>query len=183
MKKKLVFWLGLGILMSCQNPTAEKDFKIREYFPIDSVLQSQMQLTIGKEIIKTVTIGDVTETATLQATNSFLEKEWNFLESYDINKPGFVGAMDVIQSGNMLRYQPKAGQKVFLDYIEYTFDQNNISSIKGSSLDDKAKSIYGSARKFNLLFEDGTLKEYSISGYQKIIMKDTVYFEVKGIVQ
>ena len=175
---------GLFLLIGCVAEREERSFRVRDYYPIDSVLVAQKAILMGLPLQKTVVIGDKRESVSLTIDAAFLEKEWEALEAFNINKPGFVGAIDVIKSDSSILYKPKAGQNIKLDFVQYTFShQGALSRISGAFLDDNAKTIYGSFRNFQLDFEEGVIDQYQISGFQKIILKDTVFFEVRGQVQ
>ena len=182
---RLLSWILVTLaIASCTPPESTVSSNSLGFISLDSIVNGQQPYLLGKKINKYIQIGDQTEVQALLIDSVFFDKEWSFLSSFDLNKPRFVGGIESIKTQQTVRYQPKTGQNYLLDYLEFQFDRaNQLVQVTGAFSDEQAKSIYASAREFSLKFENGKIQSYRVSGYQKIIMKDTVHFEIVGRVE
>ncbi|MFT6939241.1 MAG: hypothetical protein ACJASN_000724 [Cyclobacteriaceae bacterium] len=182
MKQQIIFAVVGYVLVACGG-AAPYTAKPTDFYPLDSLMSAQQPLLQEKEVVKTVSIGEKSENTTFEGTEDWFDKEFGFLKEFELNKPGYVGSIEVSEKEGVLLYAPKAGEKMIIDFVKYTFDENRVlATIEGTYTDQNAKSIYGSFRSFTLDFSQGVLQSYKIRGYQKIILRDTVYFEVSGII-
>lgn len=171
-------------LVGCGTNSSSTSFEVQSFISIDSIMRNQQDRLLGKEVRKVVKIDGILEEKMITIDSGFMDSEWNFLSEFDLNKPGFVGGIEILREGNNVRYQPKANQTYLLEFLEYQFnDQQEIQSVAGAFKDQKASMLYQSTRSFEFNFENELIVDYIISGYQKIVLKDTVLFEITGRVQ
>jgi hypothetical protein len=178
-------WITLIIVslffIGCQVPENSQNFEVKSFISLDSIMTAQKQQLVGKMLEKSVQIGEDQEVILLEMDTVFFTKEWSFLSDFELNKPGFVGGIEVTKNDSLIKYNKKPGQSFLFDYMTIGFDSNHqIAWIEGAYTDTQAEVIYGSARKFKFLFSNGQMNQYDIQGYQKIILRDTVFFEITG---
>ena len=168
-------------LIGCSTPPSSEAFKVQSFISLDSIRLSQQSLLMGKKLTKSVLIDNELEKSVVTIDSSFIDNEWSFLEEFDLNKPGYVGGIETTKDQNIVRYEPKSNQSYLLEFLEYRFGPNGeLIQMAGALKDEKAKSLYESTREFKFEFSDGVIEKYTISGYQKIVMNDTVFFEITG---
>jgi hypothetical protein len=171
-------------LMNCASDQPAGSFKVQQFMALDSIIDQQRSMLIGKPLTKSVLIGDDLESSSFEIDSAFILNEWSFLKEFDLNRPGFVGGIQTITGDNFVRYEPKEGQSYLLEHLQFTFDDDDqLLQISGALTDQKARSLYESTRSFQLNLSDGIVSEYIIFGYQKIVLNDTVFFRVSGSIQ
>lgn len=176
--------VGCILMISCATNTSTEAFRTRSFVALDSIVAAQQQVLVGKQLTKSVNIDGEVEVAEMLLDSAFLANEWSFLQEFDLNKPGFVGGIEVQQTDQLVRYTPRANQNYLIEYLEYRYrDGGELTSVSGALKDQKAKALYESTRSFTLSFNEGTISNYSIAGFQKIVMNDTVFFEITGEIQ
>jgi len=169
------------LLIDCSTRPSSEAFQGQSFVSLDSIILSQQRLLIGKKLTKSVLIDDVLEKSIISIDSSFIGNEWSFLKEFNLNKPAFIGGIKTTKAQNVVRYEPKSNESYLFGFLEYRFGTNGeIIQVSGGLKDEKAKSLYESTREFTFEFSDGVIEKYTISGYQKIIMNDTVFFQVTG---
>lgn len=190
--KQAVFivWIVVA-LSSCE--TTRRDTKY--YYALDSVLTEQVQyLTLSHATLsKKATIDGKEETI------SFIPKDttrWKyeldvFAALNDINKPANVGKYHTEQglkdsNSNLFIYTIESTETLPVVFLKvyYLDNLSNIRKIEG--LYREESSLLQSSRHLSMEFESINnkivLTSYSITGGQKMLLRDSVQFSVQGMV-
>lgn len=171
----------VGILMvSACNRMKPDQIAISKYPEIDNLFQNQADLLVGKKLRKEVWLEEESEEQVLTMDSASWEKELSFLEEINPNQPEYVGAFGESSDQGKLMLTLDVGERGVLKMLEFE-STDEISSIKATIHEDK--DVYVHHREIELKFSNQILSSYSIEGYQKIMLKDTVRFKISGIVQ
>ena len=106
-------------LVGCGTNSSSTSFEVQSFISIDSIMRNQQDRLLGKEVRKVVKIDGILEEKMITIDSGFMDSEWNFLSEFDLNKPGFVGGIEILREGNNVRYQPKANQTYLLEFLEW----------------------------------------------------------------
>ncbi|MDH5367523.1 MAG: hypothetical protein OEW67_11080 [Cyclobacteriaceae bacterium] len=187
MKRTFVFLSTVLLLFSCNRNTSQQ--KVREYFPIDSLIQEQIDYLYKNEASLMKSDNDSVSVKGKKLDSKGWKQELGIFESIDINKSSLV---DGYNSGV---YDDPVSN---LDILKYSaleeklqVQEMNIYYLK--SLDDIKKivahvvntnSVYHSSKTLSMEFEKHNgltvLKKYSIIGNQKLATRDSILFSIIG---
>lgn len=168
------------MFLSCQRFKPET-VNIPDYPDFEELYNSQTPKLVGKKLLKEVILDGNVESKTLDMDTSQWKKELAFLLEANPNQPGYVGAFDVTESERELEMVMKNGESGILKNLSLTKPLDGIWSLFAVIHEDK--DVYAHHREVSVSFKDDLLDAFEIKGYQKMIMKDTVWFEIKGKVQ
>lgn len=172
--------LILFIVSGC-NVSGERALSVKEYFNLDSLLDHQIQLIAGSglTLTKKVTLDEKSEEKTFDPDTSFLKGEFKILREFDLNKTNYIGAYDVIEKDNSLRYVLKSDQNSPVESLDIQKNEDGgLREIKGLFLENR--KIYQHQREIEISFENGLISSYVIRGYQDMAMKDSIQFLTEG---
>lgn len=175
----LIFIAMAALLISCgerQNPMK----KLRLYFDLDSLLDQQVKLLSreGYSVRKKVAMGDKEEIQIQSADSAAWNEAFIIIRDFNINKAHNAGAYSVTQKGTHVIYEPSGDAKVAVRRFELQKQGNQLIAIEGTYFEDK--SIYQHLRTLRLEFNEGILTRYEVSGFQKMILNDTVRYAISG---
>ncbi|MDH5609038.1 MAG: hypothetical protein OEY56_06125 [Cyclobacteriaceae bacterium] len=180
MRQVVTGFLLLLLAGACIQPSEQGAFT-RQYISLDSLIREQSKKMEGVRVYKTVEIDGETENKTLLFDSANWARELGVLTDLDLNKPKYQGTMYQQIEGNQVSYYPLPDRKSPLVFVSYTYDnQGFLNEIEGEFTDDEAQAIYTTWRKYQLTFDGGVISSYLFRGYQKIVMKDTVWFRIEG---
>jgi hypothetical protein len=181
MKKLIAVALLATLCWHCER-VKPKENLFRQFYNLDSLIDQQITSLHGKTLNKTVSIDGDTNRQVLTFDSTQWQDELGVIKDLDVNLPEYVGGIKTEKSNDVLTYQPLPEQEIPVKQVAYHFDQAN-QLIKLTGIFEEEKTIYHSLRKIEVLFEKDQIKAYSIKGYQKMLLRDTVYFEVSGEIQ
>ena len=175
--KSLKFLFVLLIYSGCQN--LRPDVIIISSYPmIDSLFNTQVALLDGKNLQKMVMLGDEKETQRLVMDSSTWNKELAFLEEINPNRPEYRGAFKEINSDRLLELKLDENEKGSLKKLSLEGANGIVTSIQAIIHEDK--DVYVHHQEIEITLSNGQIASYSIAGYQKIILKDTIKFRIEG---
>lgn len=180
---KYIVFLVLGwAMLSCrENRESVKELKM--YFDLDSLIDAQVGLLTRNHAIleKSAGMDGQQEAHTLHPDSAGWQDELSIVRDFNLNKPSYVGGYKQEGSGDQLQYILAGKLRSPVKYFQITKNNHQIRQIHSRYFEDK--SIYQLQRDLELVFEDSHLKSYRISGYQKMILKDTVKYTLSGTIQ
>lgn len=150
---------------------------ISKYPEMEQLFTGQVARLTGKQLEKSVWLENESESQTLTLDTATWKKELAFLLEVNPNQPEYVGAFEELSEGKKLILVLGEGERGVLKKLEYE-KINGVSSIKATIHEDK--DVYVHHREVALSFSGQVLSTYSIVGYQKIMLKDTVRFKIEG---
>ncbi len=183
--KSILFLLALAIT-SCSLPEQKgSDQVTKKYFDLDSLMQSQMEQlkSLTPTVNKSITIDGKEEEKTVKNV------DWNnelsvFLNS-DINKPKLLDQYKIENTTNgnetLISYDFIKKGATGIQKIQITKDKTTkyIQKVEIESLERNA--IFSSHKNINLIFKDNHLMSYSMKGFDKVVMRDTMWYDVEGV--
>ena len=176
MRKVIVL---LVVVLGCEKMKPEL-VNIPEYPNMEEVFNQQVSLLEDKKLIKDVWLDGKNESKMFDLDSTGWKKELSFLREINPNTPEYVGAFEKSTKDEFTQLLLKQGEKGELKVLSYVLGNDYYSRVKGTIHEDK--EVYSHHRDFDINFQNGLLKEYIISGYQKIVLKDTIKFQIKGMV-
>lgn len=150
------------------------------YFDLDSMRSKQIEALSSQklQLNKVVEIDAQSEEKSFEFDSSGWKKELEFIEKLDINKPRLSGVYEKSKTSTGYSYIPKEGVEVSVKKIEMEYRSNELVKIFG--VVEENNEIYSTYREINIDFKNKILDGYSIKGFQKIVLKDTTRFNIKG---
>jgi len=150
-----------------------------EIIDIDSLIKSQVILLVDRKIEKEVTFSGQSEKLLLIADSVLLMGDLNVFSAINIRNPRFTGEYEMLNENGTLKFNRKGNvgpnqvrvvhsKKTSLTKIEASINESNF--------------IFSSSRKYMLEVNQANkeITQYNFSGYQKILFKDTVFFDIRG---
>jgi hypothetical protein len=170
-------------LIACQQDRQVKN-QANAYYSIDSLIKAQVEALNNVKMMleKTVEMDGQSEIQLISADSVNWLEELQLFISLDLNKPRYLGAINVEKDQNGVSYTPRSGEKIPVQLLRIEMENEQLVWIKGIYLDDDAKSVYTTGRQFKLLFVNNLIKSYEIRGYQKMALNDTVRFRIQGTI-
>jgi hypothetical protein len=173
------------VLSSCESSSSAK--KISAYFDVANLFNSQATLVLNTSFQKTASIDGENETKTVRFDSLEWTKELSMFANMDINKAVLVGAFDeeetTTETGRTVTYRKKPELEGGVQWIRLDYDgKGNVAAFSGLFREENA--LYQNMRELSATFSSRegmpTIEEYSIKGFQKILMKDTVNYEIEA---
>jgi len=180
----MVRWIAMallaGVIVSCTErpPVGTR----AEYFDVDSLLTQERSFlsTQNKRLRKQVQLGDSIDVQVLPADSITFSEELKIFEAINPSQNRYTNAFDIIKEGADVVYRhvdPFAElRQVTLNYVG-----EDLSAIEG--IVSEKTAIYTSYRAMSLRFAEGHLTSYAVSGFQKMLFSDTVFFQVETLIQ
>ncbi|MFK7954098.1 MAG: hypothetical protein AB8B73_14715 [Ekhidna sp.] len=176
---KIVLLFIAFAFFSCEKLKPET-VNVPDYPNLEDVFNKQTSLLEDRKLVKEVWIDGKSETKTFDLDTVGWKKELSFLKEINPNTPEYVGAFEKSEKNGIAQLMLMEGEKGELKSVSYLLEDNNYTKLKATIHEEK--EVYSHHRDFDLVFEYGLLKEYKISGYQKIVLKDTIVFDIQGVV-
>lgn len=176
MKWTIITTMSLFLFFGCER-ARPRIVNIPSYPEIDALLNISFS-GLGKTLEKEVMLDGIKEAKRWQVDSTKWAHELEFIEELNPNRSEYIGAFDQVINGPVMQLSLKKGEKGALKALNYEKTDSKTAKIHVSLLEDKG--IYIHCREVYLTFFNGKLKEYAIKGYQKTLMKDTIFFSIKG---
>ncbi|MFY0687932.1 MAG: hypothetical protein JXQ90_12245 [Cyclobacteriaceae bacterium] len=178
--KRLILLCLTGLVLACEVPD---NSNLQSDLP--DVKQSVMELTAelvkgNAELKKRANFDGKEEFWQYKPSQEEWEKELEIFHQLNLNKPRYIGAMDIELSDGMQVYTPRPGENIDIVYVSISEDKTQV--ISGEVKNDNAAIIYTTYNRLKLVSSESKLLEYEISGFQKIIMSDTSWYQVHGAI-
>jgi len=181
----------LILLSSCSQFNGDKQDAVY-YYNLDSLLEEQKNFLFDTKptLEKWAYVdGDTSENNYVPDTTQW-KGELAFFSKMDINKPVLQDAYDVKDTNDsksnltVRQFMPKNPASVDVQYLKVYYLDNLSNLKKVEAYYKEANPIYKSGRHFLMEFDkiEGkiALQQFTVTGGQKMILKDSVTFKVKG---
>lgn len=169
-------WLIIS-LSACQKLRPEKII-LPDYPDLEDVYISQYRMLGERPLEKEVMLDASKEVNSFEMDSSTWKDELSFLLEINPNKPEFIGVYNVTDEENKAVLRLIDGEINDLKYIHIEYSDDDFLNIEATIHEDK--DVYTHHREIEVFFEDGLIKSWTISGYQKMMFKDTVWFGIVG---
>ncbi len=174
---KLGGLLVLMVLISCEGLRPET-VDVTAYPEVGKLLDQDYLHLHNKELSKTAILNNQEETKAIRLDSGGWVKELTFLEEIDPNQSKYVGAFKITEDEKETQLLLKEGERGSLKAFSFFTVNDEIAKVLATIHEDK--DVYVHHKKVEVLFANGVIAEYAIKGYQKIMTKDTFFFEVRG---
>ena len=184
MKYLLILLLLSQVFTACVPTSANKDAD-KKYFDVAGLIHQQIsELSKGKPKIekKTSLSGkqDQIKTDTLD-----WNKELALFKEADINSPALRDSYEISEdkANKTITYAAKE-EKLKVKEIKLQYNENsqitnlNISQLKIIFSEDN--HLYEIQRVMEISLKDNLLNTYSIKGFQKVALKDSLVYQIEG---
>ena len=170
---------ALICLGSCQKLKPES-VAIPSYPDLSEMLGAQSQQLGSKRLVKEVSLGSDMEIDTFPMDSSRWRQELSFLIEINPNKPEYVGVFHHYESDSVVEMELKKGEKGLLKNLHIIKAGQLFETINATVHEDK--DVYTHHQEIEVSFVGDLLIAYQIRGYQKMVLKDTVWFSLKGVI-
>lgn len=186
MKLCVIFTILILSLGSC-NPQGPKR-KVNKYFDLSEFFSHQVIMldSINPQLMKYAKVDDKTAEETMRLDSAGWAKEMEIFKKLDINKPVLIDSyqIDTIYKDHqtILKYDAYDPEKVQVEYLHLYFNTNLNNLQQINAFYKEVSPLYKTRRRLHLHFQPMRTKvflnKYQIEGQQKIVLKDTVSFNV-----
>ena len=180
------------ILSSCNSNTSGKI--VGEYYNLDSLLNTQINmLSAGQmRVSKKATLDGEKEEIIKILSKEQWENELKLFRDADMNVPSLSGVYTCNcgisdEKSNLLlnEYIPEYDDANILIRLFRIYYFEEISQVRKILIEEKEENeLYFSSRSLVMNFESSRngmiLSSYSITGFQKLLLKDTVSYFIEG---
>ncbi len=188
MRWSVFIFFGMLALASCQhNPTASKN-----YFDINSLIDQQLvYLTkAGASLSKSASIDSVRDKTNFQPDSASWANELEVFRHLDIiNKPIYVDSYNVTDgekdtNSNLIVRSFVANKEIPVKSLKLYYQESPQKLRKLEAVLSEKNSLYYTTRKFSMELEDVNelmvLSRYNVQGVQKMVLRDSVKFEISS---
>ncbi len=163
----------LSGLLSCS--TTPRAVVGSEYLDLDSLLAEEISWLAqqGVALQKKVVLGDSVQVAELEGDSTVLTRELEIFLAINPAQPKYRNAFETQKQGAREEYT-KVDVTGELQSFTVLYDGSALDRVTGIVYEETA--IYTAFREFAIDFETGHIASFSVKGYQKMILSDTVFF-------
>lgn len=187
-----LFILGFILLTAC-NPSNLKYNKL--YFDFDSLLTVQEAAVVKNKLklSKTVLLDGKQDRSTQFVDSASIAQELDVFRQLDlINKPLYRNTYLVSDGvddslSNLTLRQYTSTTQTPIPWVTFYYQRSFQQLMKVESLYRENNALYSTERNLLLEFDNSSgkllLSRYRLTGFQKMILNDTVYFSVEGVLE
>lgn len=179
MRNNLIILLFFLFCFGCHAPIDEKNET--GYFDLAEVLDAQVDQLAGGSwnAAKTVTVNEGTDQLQQSLDSLLLKEELAIFQAFNPGRSQFKNAFEIDESPGLTTYTKKASERQSLQWVKVE-ERGNTLRITAEIIEET--SIYTNQKNMDMLLESGVLKSYALKGYQKMLFRDTTFFEMKAII-
>ncbi len=169
------FPLIVLIAFGCTKPKAD----LEVYFDLEALLSEQVVALdiLDVKLEKSVFISGQTESMTLSPDSTGWVDQFDLLTDFSPSIPAYVGAFVVSKTEQEESYKIKENQRSPLK--SFSIRENAGEKIITAELLEN-KGIYTDYKQMKIILRNELLEAYSISGYQKMMLKDTIRYTIEA---
>lgn len=170
----LLLILALG---SCQKLRPAQT-TIADYPDLSVIHADQYRTLANSSLMKEVSMGPDGETKQFEMDTSRWKKELSFMLEMNPSQPEYLGAFERSEEGSSTKLVLKEGESGILKELVLRSSNSGYTSILATIHEDK--DIFTHHRDIEIIFENGLISQFEITGYQKVLLKDTIEFKIAG---
>ena len=183
----------MSVAVACKPATENRQKVIREYYNLKGLMDKQVELldSIGPSLYKTATIDGVSDTITYTPDSSDWYRELEIFDEADLNKPRLSGLYEITDKNSPksheVIYVSKDPRSTLIDSLVVSTVSGNKKLMKIHAFYNTGNFFYSSSQQFRLNFTDLNgqllLERFSITGWQKMILRDTTRYQIRAIIK
>lgn len=168
---------GWLMIVGCQKLQPKK-INTPEYPDLKGFSIAQAGILGNASMEKTVMLDGQSEIMVLSMDSLKWRKELSFFNEMNPNQPEYVGAFLVNRNEERAAFDLKSNENGILKQL--TLENAASEYTRMTAVIHEDKDIYVHHRDINVSISNGQIDSFTITGYQKVILKDTVWFSISG---
>lgn len=180
MRKTCLISIIILSCLACEAPVDQKSTS--GYFDLEELLEAQVE-NLGKATLKSeklIEINEATDRIDMDFDAVQLKEELSIFAPFDPGQSRYRNAFDVSESNGVTTYTRKEGVNQSLRWVTIA---RHASLLEVSAEIIEETSIYTNQKKMSLTLESDQIKSFSLIGYQKMLFKDTAFFEMRVTIE
>lgn len=189
---KNLFIIIIVLFVGCREVVNENIRNTQQYFDLKGLLDEQIVLldSLHPTLNKTTRIDGDEESLSLQLDSSGWAREMEIFFDVDINEPILRDAYlrkdeNLGDSLRLESYEAKAGKNAEIEYLKIFYNRDSDVPQRITAVFTEKNALYDSKRLLKLEFDQrrdlNILSGYSIEGVQKMLLKDSIYYEIEVV--
>lgn len=185
---KINYWILLTATTFCCIEPEKATLETHMYFGVKELLQEQVFLldSLQPVLVKTAILEDTVETVSFNPDSAGWARELEIFQELDLNKASLRNKYDVdtIDEGDqkVVTFRSRNEVETGVDLLKVVMKNDKPELIVGNFRSESL--LYTSERDFAIRFSSfdslQALESYRVAGMQKMIWKDSVFFEIEG---
>ena len=166
----------LVFISSCM--TKDTQILSKNEYPFKEFVEKQSKFLGRKGLKKTMWLNNKEEKTIQSMSVDTWKNELSFFKEIDPYQKKYMGTFKKNKNDSLLILNLKPDEKGILKRFEHSTSHQGIRNIKATTHEEQMLYIYHC--EFEITLKNDTLADYSINGYQKILLKDSIHFKVFG---
>ncbi|MEL6534709.1 MAG: hypothetical protein AAFQ98_04820 [Bacteroidota bacterium] len=178
-----------GLLAGCQPGQSDTQTE-KIYFDITGFLNTQVEelSSTSPQLNKSTQLGEDSDQFSSTPMKADWDQEFRFFFELDINQPilldQYTTSEETEMAGEVTRYSLKEESGNGVQWLEVVEKEGTVSQISAFTIDKNA--LYATQRQLSMNFDavggKPQMTDYSVRGFQKMVLKDTVNYSIQGTV-
>lgn len=180
MRNSLIISLFIIGCFACEAPIDQSGESGN--FALSQLIDDQVTI-LGSEtwhVNKEVLVNEAKDQLQQQLDSAALKGELAIFSAFDPGKSQFKNAFDITESAGVTIYTKKDSERQSLKWVEVEGSGDDLR-ITAEILEET--SIYTNQKKMDLRIQSGILQSYALQGYQKMLFRDTTFFEMTATIR
>ncbi|SFF31323.1 hypothetical protein [Thermoflexibacter ruber] len=182
-----IFFLFFLVIEAC-SPTASSKENEKRYFDLASFVQKQVDKLSKQSLLVEKKIYLDGKQQKIFSDSINWAKELALFKEADVNSPSLVGSYDIKEDkqAHTLSYLAKE-DRVKVREIQLvlggdgSIENINVEEVKIVYAENN--QLYEISRKMSMKVKNEQLHAYTIQGFQKVVFKDSMVYEINGIIK
>ncbi len=180
MRNSVICFLITLVCLSCEVSVNQRSST--GHFELTRLIDDQVR-KLGENTLKSeklVAVNSKIDRLQQDMDSTALKEELAVFEGFDPGKSRFKNAFDIIVAPGITTYEKKSNEDQSLKWVKVE-DKGGLLRITAEIIEET--SIYTNQKRMDLRLESGMIKSYSLQGYQKMLFRDTTFFEMTTTIQ
>lgn len=180
------------VVWSCNQPAERRQRNVMVYYDIKGLIDEQILLldSVSPQLYKEAVINGTREMQLYTPEDSAWIKELEIFISADINKPMLADSYSTMErqmdSGKSLLYISRFPRATLVDTLTVLLDREGKLQ-KVQAYLENANSLFTSVKTLELNFTEKfgrqVIENYTVTGWQKMITKDSTSFNIDAYLE
>ncbi|WP_194775508.1 hypothetical protein [Pararhodonellum marinum] len=182
--KKFYFVILIGLFFSCQKDGKQpvsNPVQIDKYFPIQTLLQEQIDQLEGRSVEKTTTLKGESITTIQEMDEAAWRKELDLFVQSDINKASLALSYETVEENNQLIHRLKPGEKGEIQEVKVSYEGDQVVELQIRYHDENNFYRSSSTATIQICPATGLMKGYEVTGLQKVWFKPPNEMNIKAV--
>ena len=180
MRKLFLICFIILSCLACETPVDHQ--ATSGYFDLDELLTGQVQ-RLGNGILKSdklIQINEESDRIYQELNSKMLEEELDIFKPFNPGLSRYRNAFEVTEIDGITTYTKKDDVKQSLQWVKVE-RQASMLTVSAEILEET--SIYTTQKKMSLVLDSDQIRSFSLLGYQKMLFKDTAFFDMRVTIE